>query len=134
MFPSRLAGVSFALIFAVACGSDYSPSPTTPSPTTPSPTPAPAPGGVTSPVSIQAGAESLADRAYAPAELNVAVGTTITWTNDDTEGHTTDSDAPGWNSGIIPPRGTFSVTLQTAGTFPYHCSIHPGMVGTVIVR
>lgn len=131
MFSSRLAGVSLALIVAVGCGSDYSPPPTSPSP---SPSPAPAPGGTAASVSIQAGAEALANRAYAPAELDVAVGTTVTWSNDDSEGHTTDSDAPGWNSGIISPRGRFSVAFQTPGTFRYHCSIHPSMVGTVIVR
>ena len=131
MFSLRLTGVSFALIIAVACGSDYSAPPTTPSPT---PAPAPTSGGPTSTVAIQAGAEALGNRAYAPAELNVAVGTSVTWTNNDSGSHTADSDAPGWNSGIIPPRGTFSVTFQTAGTFPYHCSIHPGMVGRVTVR
>lgn len=130
MFSLRLAGVSFALMIAVACGSDYSTPPTTPSP---APAPAP-PGGAASAVTIQARAEALGNRAYAPAELDVAVGTSLTWTNNDSEGHTADSDAPGWNSGIIPPRGTFSVTFQTAGTFPYHCSIHPGMVGRVTVR
>lgn len=131
MFSLRLAGVSFALMFAVACGNDYSTPPATPSPT---PAPSPAPGGTTSAIAIQAGAEALGSRAYAPPELNIAVGTSVTWTNNDSEGHTSDSDAPGWTSGIIPPRGTFSVTFQTAGTFPYHCSIHPGMVGRVTVR
>jgi plastocyanin len=129
MFSLRLTGVSFVLMFAIACGSDSS----TP-PTTPSPAPAPAPGGATSAVAIQAGAEALADRAYAPAESFVAPGTTITWTNGDSVGHTSTSDAPGWNSGIIAPRATFSTTLQTTGTFSYHCSIHPGMVGRVTVR
>jgi plastocyanin len=132
MFSLRLAGVSLALMFAFACGSDYSTPPTTPSPT-PAPTPAP-PGGPTSAITIQAGAESLGNRAYAPAEQTVALGTTITWTNNDSVAHTSTSDAPGWNSGIIAPRATFTATFQTAGSFPYHCSIHPGMVGTVTVR
>jgi plastocyanin len=131
MFSLRLTGVSFVLIIAVACGTDYSTPPTTPSPT---PAPGPTPGGPISAVAIQAGAEALGNRAYAPAELNVAVGTGVTWTNNDSEGHTADSDAPGWNSEIIPPRGPFSVTFQAAGTFPYHCSIHPGMVSRVTAR
>jgi plastocyanin len=129
MLSLRLAGVSFALIFAVACGSDNS----TP-PTTPSPTPTPAPGGTASAVTIQPGAEALGNRAYAPAELTVDLGTTITWTNNDSVAHTSTSDAPGWDSGIVAPRATYSATFQTAGTFPYHCSIHPGMVGRVTVR
>jgi plastocyanin len=113
MFSLRLAGVSFALLLAVACGSDDSAPPTTPSPIA-----APTSGGATSAVTIQPGAEALGNRAYAPAELNVAVGTIVTWTNSDSEAHTADSDAPGWNSGIIGARGTFAVTFETAGTFP----------------
>jgi plastocyanin len=131
MSSLRLAGVSLALMVAVACGSDYSTPPTTPSPT---PAPAPAPGGTTSAVIIQAGAEALANRAYAPADLTVDLGTTITWTNNDSVAHTSTSDAPGWNSGIIAPRATYSTTFQAAGTFAYHCSIHPGMVGRITVR
>ena len=93
----------------------------------------PTSGAATSTVTIQAGILALGNRACVPAELNAAVGASATWANNDSEG-TADSDAPGWNSGIIPPRGTFSVTFQTAGTFRYHCSIHPGMVGRVTVR
>jgi plastocyanin len=66
--------------------------------------------------------------------LNVAVGTTVTWRNTDSTSHTSTSNAPGWNSGTVAPGGQFSFAFQTAGTFPYHCAIHPGMVGTVVVR
>jgi plastocyanin len=41
---------------------------------------------------------------------------------------------PAWSSGTVAPGGQFSFAFQTAGTFPYHCTIHPGMVGTVVVR
>jgi plastocyanin len=69
-----------------------------------------------------------------PDELSVTVGTTVTWMNTDSVVHTSTSDAAGWNSGTVAPGAQFSVAFQTAGTFPYHCSIHPGMVGTVVVR
>jgi plastocyanin len=69
-----------------------------------------------------------------PDELNVAVGTTVTWMNTDSISHTSTSNAAGWNSGIVAPGGQFAFAFQTAGTFPYHCTIHPGMVGTVVVR
>jgi plastocyanin len=62
------------------------------------------------------------------------VGTTVTWRNTDSTSHTSTSNAAGWNSGIIAPGGEFSFSFQSAGTFPYHCQIHPGMVGTVTVR
>ena len=72
--------------------------------------------------------------AYTPDDLNVAVGTTVTWMNTDSVSHTSTSDANGWNSEIVAPGGRFSFAFQAAGTFPYHCAIHPGMVGTVVVR
>ena len=129
MFSLRLAGVSFAMFVCSPCGSSYS-SP----PTTPSPTPAPPPGGAASAITIQVGASALGSRAYSPPDLSVAVGTVVTWTNSDSVDHTTDSDGTAWHSGVLRPRGTFAVTFGTAGTFPYHCSIHPGMVGSVIVK
>jgi plastocyanin len=66
--------------------------------------------------------------------VDVTVGTTVTWTNADAVSHTSTSDASGWNSGTIPPGGRFSFAFQSAGTFAYRCTIHPGMVGTVVVR
>jgi plastocyanin len=62
------------------------------------------------------------------------VGTTVTWVNTDSVSHTSTSDGTAWNSGIVSPGGRFSFAFQTAGTFSYHCAIHPGMVGTVVVR
>jgi plastocyanin len=44
------------------------------------------------------------------------------------------ANAGAWNSGSIAPGGKFSMTFTVAGSFPYHCSIHPGMVGTVTVQ
>lgn len=132
MSSFRFAVVSACLVFAAACG-DYgdTPTPTAPSPT---PSPTPEPGGSSSSVAIPVGAEVLGNRAYVPDDLNVAVGTTVTWTNIDSVSHTSTSDGAGWNSGLIAPGGRFSVAFQTAGTFPYHCSVHPGMVGTVTAR
>ena len=129
MSALRLALVSTVLMLAVGCsGSD---SPSSPSPT---PSPAPTPDGPSASVTIPMGAESLGNRAYTPDELSVAVGTTVTWTNTDSISHTSTSDANGWNSGTVAPGGNFSFAFQTTGTFPYHCAIHPGMVGTVVVR
>ncbi len=70
--------------------------------------------------------------AFAPNPVAVAVGGTVTWTNNDSTTHTSVGGA--WNSGAIAPGGTFSMTFPAAGSFPYHCSIHPGMVGTVTVQ
>jgi len=131
MSSLRLTAISAIFVFAAACGGGSSSSPVPPSPT---PSPAPTPGVPSSSVAIPVGAESLGNRAYMPDELNVAVGTTVTWMNTDSISHTSTSNATGWNSGIVAPGGRFSFAFQTAGTFPYHCTIHPGMVGTVVVR
>ena len=131
MFTLRLAVAAIALALCTACGGSYSSSPASPSPT---PSPSPSPGGTSTPVTIQRGAERLADRAYAPDDLTVTTGTTVTWTNIDTVAHTSTANTNGWNSGIVMPGDHFSFTFQTPGTFAYHCAIHPGMIGTVVVQ
>jgi plastocyanin len=130
MSSLRILVVLALVTTAAACGSSGSSQPTSPSPT---PSPAPAGGPATS-ISIPVGAETLGNRAFVPANLNIDTGTTVTWTNSDRESHTSTSDVAGWNSGTISPGRQFSFTFQTAGTFAYHCAIHPGMTGTVVVR
>jgi plastocyanin len=131
MLRSRLTIVTAVMLLASACGGYSGPAPT-PVPT-PSPTPSPTPGGSAA-ITIPVGASTLANRAFNPAQLDVPVGTTVTWTNTDSTAHTTTSDGAGWNSGTLQPRAQFSTTFSDAGTFRYHCSIHPDMVGTVVVH
>jgi plastocyanin len=139
MFTLRSAALGAFLLLGAGCGGGYTtpagPAPTpAPSPTpAPTPTPSPSPGA-TSAVAIVTGAATLGNRAYNPADVTVDVGSTVTWTNADREAHTTTSNQSGWNSGAIAPGAQFSFTYQTAGTFPYHCTIHPGMTGTVTVH
>ncbi len=96
-------------------------------------------------VRIPQGSSSLTDNAYVPNPVEVNVGSTVTWINDDFTSHTATSGTP--NSGstgmfggtddspeIIGPEGdTQSVTFDEAGEFEYYCTLHPSMVGTVIV-
>jgi plastocyanin len=121
----RLALLTALLGISMACGSS--------SPSTPTPTPTPSPSGPGA-ASIVAGASLLTTTAYAPNPITVAVGGTVTWTNNDSTTHTSVSNSNAWNSGPIAPGGTFKMTFASAGSFPYHCSIHPGMVGTVTVQ
>jgi plastocyanin len=64
----------------------------------------------------------------------VAVGTQVSFINNDSTTHTSVADGGQWSSGTIAPGSHFTTTFSTAGTFTYHCSIHPGMVGTVKVQ
>jgi len=117
------------LLFVAACGSSSS-TPTTPTPS-PTPNPSPTSGNL---VTIPSGAQTLGNAAYKPNPIMVSAGATVTWTNDDGVTHTVTSDSGAFNSNGLASGGTFQFTFPTAGTFPYHCTIHPGMVGTVVVQ
>jgi plastocyanin len=77
--------------------------------------------------------------AFSPANLTIKAGTTVTWKNATMVSHTvTSDDGKSFDSGTTNPiaaqSGTFSFTFTTAGTFAYHCSIHPFMKATIIVQ
>ncbi len=73
--------------------------------------------------------------AFTSQSITIAVGTEITWTNKDAVAHTVTSDDGKFvSSGNLGQGETYKVTFPTAGTYPYHCSIHPAMTGTVIVN
>jgi plastocyanin len=133
MLSLRVTAISGVLIVAAACGGNYSSS-TPASPTAAPTSTTPVSVGPSSSVSIPVGAAALGTAAFAPDGLTVDAGTTVTWTNTDSVSHTSTSDAPGWDSGIVAPGGQFTRAFQTAGTYKYHCAIHPGMIGTVVVR
>jgi plastocyanin len=71
---------------------------------------------------------------FQPATLTVSVGTTVTWTNQDSVAHTSTSDTGVWDSGSLGTGQSFSFTFKHVGRFPYHCAIHPYMKGTIVVQ
>ena len=82
---------------------------------------------------------SMIDNEFIQRVDTVAVGGTVTWTNDGINDHTSTSDAAIWDSGTVPPGGSFSQPFPQAGTFAYHCTFHGasggiGMAGTIVVR
>jgi len=78
-------------------------------------------------------AVDIKDFAFSPADLEVSVGTTVTWTNDDSATHTVTADDGSFDSGDLANGATFSQTFDTAGTFTYHCAKHPNMTATITV-
>src|SRR5215217_5784934 len=94
-------------------------------------------------VSIVSGSSSLTDTAFSPNPIQVSVGNTVTWTNNDSQPHTVTSGSNGqpdnkFNSSpnfspLLNPGQTFSFTFTQAGDYPYFCMLHPNMVGTVSV-
>lgn len=72
---------------------------------------------------------------FSPANITVKVGATLTWTNMDSAPHTVTSDDGRFaSSGNLSTNDTYRLTFSEAGTFPYHCSIHPSMKGTITVE
>jgi plastocyanin len=102
---------------------------TAPAPVLPSATPcAPASSPVTA-----AGSVTIKGFSFQPASLSVAVGSSVTWTNADSTAHTVTADDGSFDSSTLAPGATFSRTFATAGTFTYHCQIHPSMKATITV-
>ena len=150
MRPHFLAGLSagIVLIFTVACGGGPAATVrTSPAAATP---PAPASVVASAPASVVASAPASAapgacdpngtgtevgilNFKFDPAALNVSTGTTVSWFNGDTTAHTVTFDA-GPDCGRVEPGAGTAFTFSAAGTFAYHCAIHPNMKGTVTVQ
>jgi plastocyanin len=71
---------------------------------------------------------------FGPATLTVAVGTTVTWINNDDIPHTVVSTDKAFRSKVLDTGEKFSFTFTKAGEYPYFCSIHPKMTGKVVVH
>jgi plastocyanin len=72
---------------------------------------------------------------YAPAAIEVRAGSAVRWHNGGEQFHTVTSDSSGrpFDLGLDPGKDA-TFTFAQAGTFAYHCGVHPQMRGTVIVR
>jgi plastocyanin len=77
---------------------------------------------------------AIADFVFEPSTLTVATGTEVMWTNEHTLAHTATADDESFDSGRLGQGESFSRTFDTAGTFAYHCTLHPSMTATVIVE
>jgi plastocyanin len=94
-------------------------------------------------VFIVQGSSILTTDAYSPNPIQVSIGDTVTWINNDVYAHTITSGSNGvldhkFNSSpnydpLIPPGARFSYTFTEVGIYPYFCLLHSNMVGTVSV-
>jgi plastocyanin len=95
-------------------------------------------GGV---VSLQSSAQTadknqvtIKDFMFMPNALTVKAGSTVTWVNLDDEPHTVVSDTKMFRSGALDTKESFSFKFAEPGTYHFTCSIHPRMVGTIVVQ
>ena len=77
---------------------------------------------------------SIANFAFAPAEITIAPGESVTWTNDDGAPHGLEYNDGEAGTDLLLPRASFSRRFDKPGTYDYNCSIHPYMTGRVVVR
>ena len=74
------------------------------------------------------------DFMFAPLTITIKAGSTVTWKNSDDEPHTVVSDAGVFRSGALDTNESFTFRFDKPGTYHYACSIHPRMVGTIVVQ
>ncbi len=74
------------------------------------------------------------DFMFTPMSLTVKAGSSVTWTNKDDEPHSVVSDTGLFRSGAVDTDEIFSFKFDKPGTYHFTCSIHPRMVGTIIVE
>ncbi len=74
------------------------------------------------------------DFMFAPATITVKAGSTVTWKNADDEPHSVVSETGLFRSGALDTSESFTFRFDRPGTYHYACSIHPRMVGTIVVR
>ncbi len=71
---------------------------------------------------------------FDPVMQTAHVGDIIEWTNTGSVEHTITFDTePSLSDPSLQPGATWQVKFTTAGTYHYHCSIHSGMVGTIVI-
>jgi plastocyanin len=71
---------------------------------------------------------------FSPGRLTVKAGTTVTWVNQDDIPHTVASNTKVFKSKALDTDDKFSFTFATAGVYDYFCSLHPHMMGTIVVE
>ena len=141
IFSLLIVGVLFIL---AACGGSTNTGTTTSSNPTataaaPTPTATTAPTTTASTMTVTITTDSTGTFTFSPKSLTIPVGTTVVWKNMTGAPHTvTSDDGSSFDSGVANPiaaqGGTYQFTFTKAGTFAYHCSIHPFMKATITVQ
>jgi plastocyanin len=122
----RIPAIVVIVLALAACSGGASP--TTPATTPGTAASAQAPGGAAAPSAVE-----IKSLAFNPASVTVKTGSKVTWTNNDNVTHTVTLDDNSVDSGNVNVGSSFDHTFATAGTFAYHCKIHPTMHGAVVV-
>ena len=91
-------------------------------------------GGAVVDAAARAATIKIDNFAFAPADVTITAGTTVTWKNEDGEVHRVQEDHNGFSSAALDTDDSFSHTFARPGVYHYFCSIHPYMVGKIVVN
>jgi len=112
--------------------------PAAPPAVAPTPPPAPMTTAPTSPPAVRPPARvvrnGMKNVNYLQSRIEITVGTTVAWTNNDPLQHSVTATNKSFNSGLVKPGKTYRHTFNKAGTYNYYCMPHPFMKGTIVVR
>lgn len=86
------------------------------------------------PAEVSASEIEIKDFSFKPESLEVSVGTKVTWKQGDSSPHQVISDDGLFEGPVMQTGDVFTYTFDKAGTFSYHCNIHPSMKGAVVVK
>jgi plastocyanin len=79
-------------------------------------------------------ASDVATWGFTPADLTIGAGESITWINSGAQGHTaTADDGTTFDTDVIPPDQSKTVSFLNPGAFTYHCKLYPSMKGSITV-
>jgi plastocyanin len=128
-----LSGVAVAMvaIAVVLVGCSSATTTTTGAPTGGLETTVPGGGGSSGGATVQVNMQGFA---FDPQTVTIKVGDTVNWTNMDEAPHNATAVDKSWKTSTFAKGESGSVTFATGGTFPYICTVHPNMTGTVIVQ
>ena len=88
---------------------------------------------------VEGAADPTNEQFFVPEVVNIKSGDTVKWINNDSAPHTATAGTPDtgpsgqFDSGIMGPGSTWEYTFNEAGEIPYYCTLHPWMLGTVVV-
>jgi len=85
-------------------------------------------------VLADSGTVSIQDFSFQPGNSTISAGDTLTWSNGDSVTHTVSADDGSFDSGSLATGDTASWRFDSAGSYSYHCNIHPFMQGTITVN
>jgi plastocyanin len=80
------------------------------------------------------GGVTIQNFAFAPKTITVSQGDTVSWSNRDSVAHSATADDGSFDTGLLEKGSSATHTFSQAGTFQYHCTPHPNMTATVVVR